>query len=86
MRQIQIDKSLDYYGQQISYKVSGTVEGVQQLVKEYQPKKVYLLKQVDIKTLTLALILLLAHGFRFIFCSMKNKRCFFVYLKKLDKY
>ena len=40
MRQIQIDKSLDYYGQQISYKVSGTVEGVQQLVKEYQPKKV----------------------------------------------
>lgn len=40
MRQIQIDKSLDYYGEQISYKVSGTVEEVQQLVKEYQPKKV----------------------------------------------
>jgi len=40
MRQIQIDKSLEYYGEQISYKVSGTVEGVQQLVKEYQPKKV----------------------------------------------
>jgi len=40
MRQIQIDKSLDYYGEQISYKVSGTVEGVQQLVNEYQPKKV----------------------------------------------
>ena len=40
MRQIQIDKSLDYYGKQISYKVSGTVEEVQQLVKEYQPKKV----------------------------------------------
>ena len=40
MRQIQIDKSLDYYGEQISYRVSGTVEGVQQLVNEYQPKKV----------------------------------------------
>ena len=40
MRQIQIDKSLDYYVEQISYKVSGTLEWVQQLVKEYQPKKV----------------------------------------------
>jgi hypothetical protein len=40
MKTIQIDKSLDYYGEQISYKVSGTIEQVQQLVKEYQPKKV----------------------------------------------
>jgi len=39
MKTIQIDKSLEYYGQQISYKVSGTIEQVQQLVKEYQPKK-----------------------------------------------
>lgn len=40
MKTIQIDKSLDYYGEQISYKVSGTIEQVQQIVKEYQPKKV----------------------------------------------
>ena len=40
MKTIRIDKSLKYFGKQISYKVSGTVEQVQQLVKEYQPKKV----------------------------------------------
>ena len=40
MKTIQIDKSLDYFGEQISYKVSGTIEQVQQLVKEYQPKRV----------------------------------------------
>jgi len=40
MKPIQIDKSLEYYGQQISYKVLGTLEQLQQLVKEYQPTKV----------------------------------------------
>ena len=40
MKQVKIDKSLDYYGKQISYKVSGTIEQIQQIVKEYQPKKV----------------------------------------------
>ncbi len=40
MRQIKIDKSLDFYGKQISYRVSGTAEEVQQIVNEYQPKKV----------------------------------------------
>lgn len=40
MKQIKIDKSLDYYGEQISYKVLGTIENIQQLVEEYQPKKV----------------------------------------------
>jgi hypothetical protein len=40
MRPIKIDKSLEYFGEQISYKVSGTIEQVQQLVKEYQPKRV----------------------------------------------
>ena len=40
MKPIKVDKSLKYYGQQISYKVSGTLELIQQLVKEFQPKKV----------------------------------------------
>lgn len=40
MRKIKIDKSLEYFGEQISYKVSGTIKQVQQLVKEHQPKRV----------------------------------------------
>jgi hypothetical protein len=40
MNHIRIDKSLPYYGQQISYKVTGTQSQVLQLVKEYQPEKV----------------------------------------------
>ena len=86
MRQIQIDKSLDYYGEQISYKVSGTVEGVQQLVNEYQPKKVIFTDTSRYKDFDACLIMLPAHGFKFIFCSTKNRRCFFVYLRNLDKY
>ena len=40
MKPIKIDKSLKYAGKQISYLVSGTLEQIQQLVKEFQPKKV----------------------------------------------
>jgi|TARA_B110000438_G_C15273163_1_gene419317 hypothetical protein len=40
MRPVIIDKSLEYVGKQISYRVSGTVEQVVQIVKEYQPRKV----------------------------------------------
>ncbi len=40
MRPVIIDKSLEYFGKQISYRVSGTIEQVQQLVKEYQPIKI----------------------------------------------
>lgn len=40
MNHIKIDKSLPYYGKQISYKVTGTLQCILQLVKKYQPQKV----------------------------------------------
>tara|TARA_B110000495_G_scaffold31902_1_gene24614 strand:+ start:866 stop:1114 length:249 start_codon:yes stop_codon:yes gene_type:complete len=40
MNHIKIDKSLPYHGQQISYKVTSTLQCILQLVKEYQPEKV----------------------------------------------
>jgi 1-deoxy-D-xylulose 5-phosphate reductoisomerase len=40
MRLLKVDKSLKYAGEQISYRVEGSLKQIQQLVKEFQPKKV----------------------------------------------